>query len=66
VAGQPDAARSLLAEPRESPDPPAPLIALIRLLEAVLDGSRDPGLAEDPNLHYADAAELLLLIESLS
>jgi hypothetical protein len=39
---------------------------LIPLLEAVLAGSRDPALAEDPNLNYADAAELLLLIESLS
>ena len=64
VAHDPDAARSLLAEPRQRPDLPD-LTALISLLEAVLDGSRDPALADDPNLNYDDAAELLLLIESL-
>jgi tetratricopeptide (TPR) repeat protein len=66
VASQPDAARGALAELGPSPDLPADLRALIPLLEAVLAGSRDPALAEDPNLNYADAAELLLLIESLS
>ncbi|MGD0774121.1 MAG: tetratricopeptide repeat protein [Candidatus Solibacter sp.] len=66
VARQPDAARGLLAKLRQSPDLPADLRALIPLLEAVLAGSRDPALAEDPSLDYDDAAELLLLIESLS
>jgi len=66
VARQPDAARGLLLKLRQSPDLPADLRALIPLLEAVLAGSRDPALAQDPNLNYADAAELLLLIESLS
>jgi tetratricopeptide (TPR) repeat protein len=66
VARQPDAARDLLAKLRESPDLPSDLRALIPLLEAVLAGSRDPALAEDPNLDYDDAAELLLLMESLS
>jgi tetratricopeptide (TPR) repeat protein len=66
VASQPDAARDLLAKLRRSPDLPAYLIPLIPLLEAVLAGSRDAALAEDPNLYYRDAAELRLLIESLS
>jgi tetratricopeptide (TPR) repeat protein len=66
VAREPDAARAGLAKLRESPDLPASLRTLIPLLEAVLAGSRDPALAEDPNLNYDDAAELLLLIQSLS
>jgi len=28
-------------------------------------GSRERALADDPNLHYGDAAELLLLLETL-
>jgi tetratricopeptide (TPR) repeat protein len=66
AARQPDAARVQLAELRQRPTLPAYLKALIPLLEAVLAGSRDPALAQDPSLDYADAAELLLLIESLS
>jgi hypothetical protein len=31
----------------------------------VLAGSRDVRIADDPNLVYDDAAELLLLVESL-
>lgn len=46
-------------------DLPAPLRALIPALEAVLAGSRDPALAADPGLYYRDAAELLLLFETL-
>jgi hypothetical protein len=34
-------------------------------LLAVLNGSRDPNLADDPALDYADAAEVLFLIERL-
>jgi len=65
VARDPDTARSQLAELRQTPDLPAWLIAMIPPLEAILAGSRDPALAEDPSLDYDDAAELLLLIESL-
>jgi tetratricopeptide (TPR) repeat protein len=39
--------------------------AVIRPLEAILAGSRDTNLADDPNLDYDDAAELLLLMERL-
>jgi hypothetical protein len=34
-------------------------------LQAVLGGSRDSRLADDSSLDYRDAAELLLLLESL-
>jgi len=39
--------------------------ALVQALEAVLAGSRDVRLADDPNIPYDAGAELLLLIESL-
>jgi hypothetical protein len=42
--------------------------SLKRLMQAILtllNGSRDPALADDPALHYADAAEILFLIERL-
>jgi tetratricopeptide (TPR) repeat protein len=41
------------------------LRALILALQAVQAGSRDPHLADDPDLEYGAAVELLLLIESL-
>jgi tetratricopeptide (TPR) repeat protein len=39
--------------------------ALFPKLLAVLHGERDPALADDPELDYDDAAELLLLLEAL-
>jgi hypothetical protein len=33
--------------------------------EAILNGSRDPALANAPDLHNGMAAEILLLIETL-
>jgi tetratricopeptide (TPR) repeat protein len=39
---------------------------LISKLQALLAGSRDPGLAADPELHYTYAAEILFLLEELS
>jgi hypothetical protein len=38
---------------------------LVLKLQALLSGSRDPGLAADPDLDYDDAAEILLLVEEL-
>ncbi len=46
-------------------DAPAHLKALIPVLGEVLRGSRDPALAQDPNLYYRDAAELLYQLETL-
>ncbi|MBW8875566.1 MAG: CHAT domain-containing protein [Acidobacteria bacterium] len=48
------------------PDDPPTFIALIRQLQAILAGDRDPALAADPELYYRDAAELQLLLEALS
>jgi len=39
---------------------------LIAKLQAILAGSRDPALANDPDLHYQYAAELQLLLEELA
>ena len=39
--------------------------AFIPKLQAILQGDRDPALADDPNLEYDDAVELQLLLEAL-
>jgi tetratricopeptide (TPR) repeat protein len=49
----------------ETGNPPH-FLALIRQLQSVLGGDRNPALAADPDLHYSNAAELQLLLESLS
>ena len=38
---------------------------LIQAMITILNGSRDKTLGDDPALHYADAAEVLFLIERL-
>jgi tetratricopeptide (TPR) repeat protein len=52
---------ALVSDANVSPDSRAAAQALL----AILDGSRDPALANDPALFYADAVELGLLLESL-
>jgi len=47
------------------PDDPPQFTALIRQLQAVLAGDRDPALAADPELDIWNAAELQLLLEAL-
>lgn len=47
-------------------DAPAYMKPLAPKLLAILDGSRDPALAEDPDLDYDDAVELKLLLERLA
>ena len=39
--------------------------ALVSTLQAILRGSDDPALAENPALYYRDAAEVQLLLETL-
>jgi tetratricopeptide (TPR) repeat protein len=48
-------------------DPGAPdsLKQLIQTMTTILDGSREPALADDPGLNYADAAEILFFMERL-
>jgi len=65
-SGQTGSAAGQLSAPLQRPDLPAYLTALIPALQAILAGSRERALAEDPALDYDDAAELLLLLESLS
>jgi tetratricopeptide (TPR) repeat protein len=48
------------------PDDPPQFIALIRQLQSVLAGNRNPALAADPELEFVNAAELQLLLESFS
>jgi uncharacterized protein YbjT (DUF2867 family) len=65
AAGKAAGALAQLAAVRAEPDLPANLKPALCALEAIVQGSRDPALAEDPALDYADAAELLLLLEKL-
>ena len=48
------------------PDLPDYLKPVIPKLIAILQGDRNPALADDPELHYNSAAEPLLLLEALS
>jgi tetratricopeptide (TPR) repeat protein len=57
-------AAATLAALAQRPDLPAYIPPVLRALQVILTGTRDPALADDPNLHYADAAELRLLLES--
>jgi hypothetical protein len=54
-----------LAQAAAAADTPAWLKAMLPKLHAILHGDRDPALAADPTLDYDDAAELLLLLETL-
>ncbi len=55
----------LLAQLAGDPETPAYLKPLIPKLQAILGGQREPALADDPNLDYADAVELQLLLKQL-
>jgi tetratricopeptide (TPR) repeat protein len=50
----------------EGVDVPLSFKILLAKLHAILKGDRDPALANDPELYYADAAELQLLLEKLN
>ena len=55
-----------LAHAAAAADTPARLKTILPKLYAVLHGNRDPALASDPALYYADAVEQLLLLETLA
>ena len=55
----------LLAQLSGVADTPPWVEALVSKLQAILNGVRDPALANDPALKYDDAVELQLLLESL-
>ena len=65
AAGTPESLATQLEQLAAHPDLPATLRAMIPALQAILAGSRDPALASDPALDYDDAAEILILLESL-
>jgi len=62
-----DAAASLLRQLHtdEAPDEPQSNRLLLRVLDSIIAGNRDPALADDPDLEPLVAAELQLLLESL-
>jgi tetratricopeptide (TPR) repeat protein len=64
-SGDPAQAASLLQQLAANPEA-AELLPFIGALQAVVAGSRDPALADQPELDYTMAAEILLLIESLA
>ena len=47
------------------PNAPDSFKQLIQAMITILDGSRDPALADDPGLYYRDAAEILFFMERL-
>ena len=57
---------TLLEELSNDPEIPSSLKILIPKLQDILDGAREPGLADDTNLYYRDAAEALFLLEKMS
>jgi tetratricopeptide (TPR) repeat protein len=63
--GDPAQAANLLQQLAADPES-AELLPFIGALQAVVAGSRDPALADQPGLDYSMAAEILLLIESLA
>jgi tetratricopeptide (TPR) repeat protein len=65
LAGNLQEAADMLAAVRSEPDLPANVPPLLDALEAILSGRRDPSLAQHPDLDHRDAAEILLLIETL-
>ncbi|MCP4567491.1 MAG: tetratricopeptide repeat protein, partial [FCB group bacterium] len=54
-----------LTQVTQEKDTPDWLKTFAPKIVAILNGSRDTSLAVDPALHYADAAEILFLIEQL-
>ena len=58
-------ARSMLQEIADEADLPSSARTFIHALQAIVVGSRDRALADDPDLDYGMAAEILFLIETL-
>jgi tetratricopeptide (TPR) repeat protein len=64
TAGMPSAAGLLLQQLASNPEW-AKMLPYLMALRAIIDGSRDPSLADNPGLDFDQAAEVLLLIEAL-
>jgi len=65
VAAEPAAAATVLQQASADTDLPAWLRPFIRALQNIVAGSRDCTLADNPNLFYTSAAEILFLLEAL-
>jgi tetratricopeptide (TPR) repeat protein len=65
LAGDTASAASLLQELAVDPNLPSYASTYIRTLQAIAKGNRDRTLADNPDLDYGMAAEILLLIETL-
>ena len=63
--GQRAQMEALLQELADDPERSDAFKALVSALQAILGGSRDPALAENPALDYDDAVEVQLLLEVL-
>ena len=57
---------STLAARAQEPNLPAYVPPVLTALQAMLAGTHDPVLADDPSVDYRDAAELRLLLEQCS
>jgi tetratricopeptide (TPR) repeat protein len=64
VAGDPAAAASLLKEVASDPDATR-LATFIQALQAIVAGSRERSLADSPDFHPTQAAEIIFLLETL-
>ena len=64
-SGQVESYLPILDQLQARADKPAYLAPVLTALRAVLAGTRDPALADDPALDYDDAAEILMLLERL-
>jgi tetratricopeptide (TPR) repeat protein len=65
VAGDTATAKALLHRVASEPNLPRSAAAFVRVLQAVVAGSRDRALADDPDLGFHMRAETLLMIETL-
>jgi hypothetical protein len=64
-AGQTVAVQQGLAQAGQAADTPEWWRVFLAKVQLILNGARDPALADDPALSYNNAAQLLLLIERL-
>jgi hypothetical protein len=63
--GQTEEIEKLLAEVANAHETGPKNKLLISKLQALLSGSRDPALWEDPGLFFMDAVELRMLVEKI-
>jgi tetratricopeptide (TPR) repeat protein len=65
LAGEPATAASFIQQLSADSDMPPWLRPFVQVLQAIVDGSRDRTLADNPELSYTMAAEIFFLLETL-